>query len=119
MIRADIAPRLTQGIVSEGPRDSKQEILCPPEEPSWAAIAEVDPGFDEWRAYVARTPNLPVRQLLKRSAPCFSDAEVVTLDAPFSPYALQNRHEAISAAGGVITGHALGRGQSRRDGLPN
>jgi haloalkane dehalogenase len=40
-------------------------------------------GFENWRAYVAAHPDLPVGALLKRSVPTLSDAEVAAYDAPF------------------------------------
>ncbi|UTW54594.1 haloalkane dehalogenase [Kordiimonas sp. SCSIO 12610] len=40
-------------------------------------------GFDAWRDYVANTPDFPVGQLMKRSSPHLSEAEVAAYDAPF------------------------------------
>ncbi|MGD2043293.1 MAG: alpha/beta fold hydrolase, partial [Acidimicrobiia bacterium] len=41
------------------------------------------PGFVEWRDYVAKTPDLAVGRLMKRSCPQLSQAEVDAYDAPF------------------------------------
>jgi haloalkane dehalogenase len=41
------------------------------------------PGFRAWRDYVARTPDLPVGGLMKRSVPHLTDAEAAAYDAPF------------------------------------
>lgn len=40
-------------------------------------------GFVDWRDYVARTPDLDVGRLLKRSCPHLTDEEVAAYDAPF------------------------------------
>jgi len=40
-------------------------------------------GFNEWRDYVANTPNLPVGGIMKRATPHLSAAEVAAYDAPF------------------------------------
>lgn len=45
--------------------------------------AEPGQGFVEWRDYVARTPDLPVGRLMKRSCPHLSDDEAAAYDAPF------------------------------------
>ena len=45
--------------------------------------AEPTPGFVEWRDYVARTPDLAVDRLMKRSCPHLSDAEAAAYEAPF------------------------------------
>ena len=39
--------------------------------------------FEDWRAYAAAHPDLPVGALLKRSVPALSDAEAAAYDAPF------------------------------------
>ena len=41
------------------------------------------PGFDAWRAYVAKNPDLAVGALMARSCPQLSDAEAAAYDAPF------------------------------------
>ncbi len=41
------------------------------------------PGFIEWRDYVARTPDMAVDRLMKRSCPQLSDAEAAAYEAPF------------------------------------
>jgi haloalkane dehalogenase len=45
--------------------------------------AEPSRGFVEWRDYVARTPDLEVGRLMKRSCPHLSDQEAAAYDAPF------------------------------------
>ena len=40
-------------------------------------------GFLDWRAYVARTPDIDCGLLLKRTCPHLSDAEVAAYGAPF------------------------------------
>ena len=40
-------------------------------------------GFIAWRKFVQDTPNFNVGQLMKRSCPILSDAEVAAYDAPF------------------------------------
>lgn len=40
-------------------------------------------GFLDWRAFVARTPDLNVGRLMKQSCPHLSDDEVRAYDAPF------------------------------------
>lgn len=40
-------------------------------------------GFEDWRAYCASTPDLPVGPLLKRSTAKMTDAEAAAYDAPF------------------------------------
>ncbi len=40
-------------------------------------------GFDEWKAYVARTPDLEVGKLIARSSSGLSAAELAAYDAPF------------------------------------
>jgi len=40
-------------------------------------------GFDEWKAYVARTPDLEVGKLIERSSSGLTAAEVAAYDAPF------------------------------------
>ena len=40
-------------------------------------------GFDGWRDYVAKTPDLMPGKLLKRTCPHLSDAEAAAYDAPF------------------------------------
>lgn len=41
------------------------------------------PGFVAWRDYAARTPDLPVGQLIRRGTPHLTDAEVAAYDAPY------------------------------------
>jgi pimeloyl-ACP methyl ester carboxylesterase len=41
------------------------------------------PGFLAWRDYAARTPDLPVGDLIRRGTPHLTDAEVAAYDAPF------------------------------------
>lgn len=41
-------------------------------------------GFLDWRDFVARTPDLAVGRLMKRSCPHLSDDEVRAYDAPFT-----------------------------------
>lgn len=41
------------------------------------------PGFEDWRAYVAAHPDLPVGGLLRRSVPALTEAEAAAYDAPF------------------------------------
>lgn len=41
------------------------------------------PGFEAWRNYVAKNPDLDVGKLMQRSTPHLSDAEVAAYDAPF------------------------------------
>jgi haloalkane dehalogenase len=41
------------------------------------------PGFDAWRAYMAKTPDLDVGRLMKRTVPTLTDAEAKAYDAPF------------------------------------
>jgi haloalkane dehalogenase len=41
------------------------------------------PGFDAWRAYMAKTPDLDVGRLMKRTVPALTDAEAKAYDAPF------------------------------------
>ncbi|HEX6287294.1 MAG TPA: haloalkane dehalogenase, partial [Acidimicrobiia bacterium] len=45
--------------------------------------AEPSQGFVEWRDYVAKTPDLAVDRLMKRSCPHLSDAEAAAYEAPF------------------------------------
>ncbi len=45
--------------------------------------AEPSEGFVDWRDYVARTPDLAVDRLMKRSNPHLSDAEAAAYEAPF------------------------------------
>lgn len=40
-------------------------------------------GFNSWRDYVAKTPNLPIGAIMKRATPHLSDAEVAAYDSPF------------------------------------
>lgn len=40
-------------------------------------------GFLQWRDYVAKTPDLQVGELIRRSEPSLSDAELAAYDAPF------------------------------------
>lgn len=40
-------------------------------------------GFDAWKAYAAANPDLPVGQLLARSSPHLTEAEIAAYDAPF------------------------------------
>jgi haloalkane dehalogenase len=40
-------------------------------------------GFLDWRDYVARTPDLKVGALIRRSTPHLNDAETAAYDAPF------------------------------------
>lgn len=44
-------------------------------------------GFNAWRDYVARTPDLPVGTLLKRSVPHLTEAETAAYDAPYPDFA--------------------------------
>jgi len=44
-------------------------------------------GFIAWRAYVARTPDLPCGKLLTRTCPHLSAAEAAGYDAPFPTFA--------------------------------
>jgi haloalkane dehalogenase len=44
-------------------------------------------GFIAWRAYVARTPDLPCGKLLTRTCPHLSAAEAASYDAPFPTFA--------------------------------
>lgn len=41
------------------------------------------PGFTDWQEYVARTPDMDVGRLMKRSVPHLTDDEVRAYDAPF------------------------------------
>jgi pimeloyl-ACP methyl ester carboxylesterase len=41
------------------------------------------PGFDGWKAYAKANPDLGVGELMKRSTPILSEAEVAAYDAPF------------------------------------
>jgi haloalkane dehalogenase len=41
------------------------------------------PGFDAWRAYCAKTPDLPIGGLLGRSTPHLTPREIAAYDAPF------------------------------------
>ena len=41
------------------------------------------PGFDAWRDYVAKNPDLPVGGLMRRAVPHLNDAEQAAYDAPF------------------------------------
>ncbi|MGD2059448.1 MAG: haloalkane dehalogenase [Acidimicrobiia bacterium] len=45
--------------------------------------SEPSQGFIEWRDYVARTPDMPVDRLMKRSCPHLSQAEADAYEAPF------------------------------------
>ncbi len=45
--------------------------------------AEPSEGFIEWRDYVARTPDMAVDRLMKRSCPHLSQAEAHAYEAPF------------------------------------
>lgn len=40
-------------------------------------------GFDQWLAYVQKTPDLPVGSFLKSTTPHLTDAEVAAYDAPY------------------------------------
>ena len=40
-------------------------------------------GFDAWRSYAARTPDLPAGAILHRSAPHLTPGDVAAYDAPF------------------------------------
>jgi pimeloyl-ACP methyl ester carboxylesterase len=43
----------------------------------------LSPGFLGWRAYAAKSPDMPVGALIKRGTPHLTDAEVAAYDAPF------------------------------------
>ncbi len=45
--------------------------------------APLTKGFLDWRAYVARTPDIDCGKLLKRTCPHLSDAEASAYEAPF------------------------------------
>jgi pimeloyl-ACP methyl ester carboxylesterase len=45
--------------------------------------AELSPGFLAWRAYAAKSPDMPVGALIGRGAPHMTPAEIATYDAPF------------------------------------
>lgn len=47
------------------------------------ATGELGEGFRAWRAYSARTPDLPVGALLARGKPDMTAGEVAAYDAPF------------------------------------
>jgi len=48
------------------------------------AVGEpVGEGFDRWRQYMAKTPDLGVGRMMKRGTPVLSDAEAAAYDAPF------------------------------------
>jgi haloalkane dehalogenase len=40
-------------------------------------------GFIDWRAWVAKNPDLPVGKLMKRTCPHLTDAEIAAYDAPY------------------------------------
>ena len=40
-------------------------------------------GFENWRSYVARTPDLPCGAIVQRTAPHLTSADVAAYDAPF------------------------------------
>jgi haloalkane dehalogenase len=40
-------------------------------------------GFLAWKAYAAKTPDLPAGELLKRGTPHLTDAEMAAYDAPY------------------------------------
>ena len=40
-------------------------------------------GFTDWQEYVARTPDMDVGRMMKRSVPHLTDAETLAYDAPF------------------------------------
>ena len=40
-------------------------------------------GFENWRSYVARTPDLPCGEIVQRTAPHLTSADVAAYDAPF------------------------------------
>jgi len=50
---------------------------------TFAIGAEPTPGFVAWRDHVAKTPDLAVDRLMKRSCPHLSDAEASAYEAPF------------------------------------
>jgi pimeloyl-ACP methyl ester carboxylesterase len=41
------------------------------------------PGFEDWKAYVAKKPDIDVGRLMKRSVPSLTEDEVRAYDAPF------------------------------------
>ena len=41
------------------------------------------PGFDAWKAYALRTPDLPVGALIARGTPHLTPAEIAAYDAPY------------------------------------
>jgi haloalkane dehalogenase len=43
----------------------------------------VGEGFDKWRQYMAKTPDLDVGRMMKRGTPVLSDPEAAAYDAPF------------------------------------
>lgn len=45
--------------------------------------APPSPGFASWRAYAARTPDMPVGALIARGTPHLTAAEIAAYDAPF------------------------------------
>lgn len=50
---------------------------------TFAIGATPSPGFLAWRDYVAKSPDLKVGALMKRSTPHLSEAEIAAYDAPF------------------------------------
>lgn len=51
---------------------------------TFAIGAAPSPGFLAWRDYVAKSPDLKVGALMKRSTPHLSDSEIAAYDAPFA-----------------------------------
>lgn len=64
----DIAPRLSRLLIMNT---------------AFATGATPSAGFLAWRDYVAKTPDLAVGRLMKRSTPHLSEEEVAAYDAPF------------------------------------
>ena len=50
---------------------------------AFAIGGEPTQGFVDWRDYVARTPDLDVAKLMKRTVPHLTDTEAGAYDAPF------------------------------------
>lgn len=50
---------------------------------AFAVGTEPSEGFVAWRDYVARTPDLDVGRLMRRSCPHLTDDEIAAYDAPF------------------------------------
>src|ERR1044071_8539089 len=64
---------------AEGPPSNPPLPAVPPA----AGAQPLSEGFVAWRAYVARTPDLPCGKLMSRTCPHLTPQEAAAYDAPF------------------------------------